>query len=40
LFVIVVIAAGFGFPVVAFAIVDVTSIGVVVSTFLQAVTTV
>lgn len=40
LFVIVVIAAGFGFPVVAFAIVSVTSIGVVVSTFLQAVTTV
>jgi hypothetical protein len=40
LFVIVVIAAGLGFPVVAFAIVFVTSIGVVVSTFLQAVTTV
>ncbi len=36
----VVIAAGFGFPVVAFALVDVTSIGFVVSTFLHAVTTV
>jgi len=40
LFVTVVIAGGLGLPVVSSALVSVTSIGVVVSTFLQTVTTV